>query len=60
LDESEELDDGNPVEFGQQYRQLLDCLPHLTVLGGCCGTDYRHIEQICHHVMPRRACMAER
>jgi methionine synthase I (cobalamin-dependent) len=25
-------------------------MPHLTVLGGCCGTDHRHVEQIC------RAC----
>jgi methionine synthase I (cobalamin-dependent) len=22
-------------------------LPHINVLGGCCGTDHRHIEQIC-------------
>lgn len=50
LDESEELDDGNPEELGLQYRQLLHRLPHLTVLGGCCGTDYRHIEQICDSV----------
>ncbi len=47
LDEAVELDDGNPEEFGQQYRQLCQMLPQLTVLGGCCGTDLRHIEQIC-------------
>ncbi|MCH9695500.1 MAG: homocysteine S-methyltransferase family protein [Gammaproteobacteria bacterium] len=50
LDESEELDDGSPEELGLQYRQLLDRLPHLTVLGGCCGTDFRHIEQICESI----------
>jgi S-methylmethionine-dependent homocysteine/selenocysteine methylase len=45
LDECEELDDGNPVEFGQLYRELKDRFPHLVVFGGCCGTDHRHIEE---------------
>jgi S-methylmethionine-dependent homocysteine/selenocysteine methylase len=51
LDESESLDDGNPEELGQQYRVLRELLPRLTVLGGCCGTDHRHVEAIaraCH------------
>ena len=47
LDEAEELDEGNPVELGAQYRKLMSKLPNLNVLGGCCGTDHRHIEQIC-------------
>lgn len=47
LDESPELDIGNPEELGAQYRQLLRGQPQITVLGGCCGTDHRHIEQIC-------------
>lgn len=47
LDESTELDAGNPVELGQQYRALRQRLPLLNVLGGCCGTDHRHIEEIC-------------
>lgn len=47
LDESTELDAGNPVELGQQYRLLRQKLPMLNVLGGCCGTDHRHIEEIC-------------
>jgi homocysteine S-methyltransferase len=46
LDAAPELDMGNPVELGQQYRDLRRKLPHLTVLGGCCGTDHRHVEQI--------------
>lgn len=46
LDQAEQLDDGNPVELGQQYGDLLARLPHLSVLGGCCGTDHRHVEQI--------------
>jgi homocysteine S-methyltransferase len=46
LDESEELDAGDPDELGAQYRDLLELLPRLTVLGGCCGTDHRHVESI--------------
>jgi S-methylmethionine-dependent homocysteine/selenocysteine methylase len=52
LDESTELDDGNPTEFGEQHHALLSSLTKLTVLGGCCGTDHRHIEAICEAVMP--------
>lgn len=46
LNESLELDSGNPVEFGIEHAQLKTRLPHLNVMGGCCGTDQRHIEQI--------------
>jgi S-methylmethionine-dependent homocysteine/selenocysteine methylase len=46
LDEATALDDGNPVELGGQYRALCDRLPDLAVLGGCCGTDERHIAAI--------------
>jgi S-methylmethionine-dependent homocysteine/selenocysteine methylase len=46
LDEATELDDGNPVELGLQYRELKAKLPQLNVLGGCCGTDHRHVEEI--------------
>jgi len=52
LDESTELDDGNPSEFGEQHQALLSSLNKLTVLGGCCGTDHRHIEAICEAVIP--------
>ncbi len=48
LDESPDLDAGNPDELGQQYRQLRQKLPNLHILGGCCGTDLRHVEAICH------------
>jgi homocysteine S-methyltransferase len=47
LDASTELDDGNPRELGAQYRALRKKIPGMTVLGGCCGTDFRHIEHIC-------------
>ena len=46
LNESPELDTGNPAEFGVQHAQLKSRLPQLNVMGGCCGTDHRHIEGI--------------
>lgn len=46
LDNSPELDPGNPAELAREHRELLARLPHLAVLGGCCGTDHRHIEAI--------------
>jgi S-methylmethionine-dependent homocysteine/selenocysteine methylase len=47
LDDAEELDDGNPDELGRQVAALKTVMPNLNVLGGCCGTDHRHIEAIC-------------
>jgi S-methylmethionine-dependent homocysteine/selenocysteine methylase len=52
LNEAPKLDDGNPRELGAQYGDLLRRHPHINVLGGCCGTDHRHIEEIA------RACKA--
>lgn len=46
LDAAEELDAGDPVELGDLYAQLLAKHPDLQVLGGCCGTDARHIDAI--------------
>lgn len=46
LDESDELDSGDKNELAQLYKSLKSRLPGLTVLGGCCGTDHTHIEQI--------------
>jgi S-methylmethionine-dependent homocysteine/selenocysteine methylase len=47
LDSAPDLDIGDPIELGRQYRDLRSRMQHLTVLGGCCGTDHRHVEQIC-------------
>lgn len=52
LNESATLDDGNPEELGNQYRDLKQRFPQLNVLGGCCGTDERHIEAICKACLP--------
>lgn len=52
LDECTELDDGNPDELGRQYAALRRSLPRLAVVGGCCGTDHRHIDAICRALAP--------
>ena len=46
LNESTELDSGNPVELGAHYAHLKKLLGCMNVMGGCCGTDHRHVEQI--------------
>jgi S-methylmethionine-dependent homocysteine/selenocysteine methylase len=43
LDNSPELDVGDPQELGRQYAELRRRFPHINVLGGCCGTDHRHL-----------------
>jgi homocysteine S-methyltransferase len=52
LDEADELDDGNPEELALQYAGLLGSHPHLAVLGGCCGTDVRHVRAIAAACVP--------
>jgi S-methylmethionine-dependent homocysteine/selenocysteine methylase len=47
LNEAPDLDAGDPVELGGEYRAMVRRLPQINVLGGCCGTDHRHIERIC-------------
>jgi S-methylmethionine-dependent homocysteine/selenocysteine methylase len=46
LDESETLDDGNPAELGDQFKEFIIRHHSIHILGGCCGTDHRHIEEI--------------
>jgi S-methylmethionine-dependent homocysteine/selenocysteine methylase len=47
LDEAPELDEGDPEDLGARYAGLRGQLPSLNVLGGCCGTDDRHVARIC-------------
>lgn len=52
LDESETLDAGDPADLGRRYRQLTRHMPQLRILGGCCGTDHRHVAAICEACVP--------
>ncbi len=47
LDESTDLDEGDPNDLAARYVALREQMPALTVLGGCCGTDSRHVAAIC-------------
>lgn len=50
LDESTVLDDGDPVEFGHFYAAFGRHLPNLRLVGGCCGSDHRHVGEACRHL----------
>jgi homocysteine S-methyltransferase len=50
LDAATELDPGDPVDLSQRYRALKASLPRMNVMGGCCGTDHRHIAAIAQAV----------
>jgi homocysteine S-methyltransferase len=47
LDAAPDLDAGNPVELGGQYGSLMRAFPQIRVIGGCCGTDHRHVAEMC-------------
>ncbi len=50
LDVMTELDDGDPEEFGALYGELAHLLPNLRLIGGCCGSDHRHVGAASRHV----------
>ena len=51
LDESPTLDIGDWHDLAQRYARLMPLMPNIRVIGGCCGTDHRHIGAICDHVL---------
>ena len=55
LDESTALDAGDPDELAADYLRLHDRLPQLSVIGGCCGTDERHVDAIAGAWLPALA-----
>ncbi len=52
LDASPDLDAGDPDQLAGEYRALRTLLPKLSVYGGCCGTDLRHLRAISRHLLP--------
>jgi homocysteine S-methyltransferase len=46
LDEAEDLDTGDRAFLAATTRDIQQLVPSLTILGGCCGTDARHVAQI--------------
>lgn len=53
LDGAPDLDEGDPAELAADYAALRARFPWINVLGGCCGTDHRHVAAICG------ACLAD-
>jgi homocysteine S-methyltransferase len=58
LDESETLDAGDPLNLGARYQRLRQSFPAMRILGGCCGTDHRHVAAICEACLPPPALSA--
>ena len=54
LDSAESLDEGDPDEFGALLVELYQLLSNLKVVGGCCGTDHRHVECVSRHLHARK------
>jgi len=52
LDESPTLDDGDPLELARDYMRLRAQHPGISILGGCCGTDARHVQAIADAFLP--------
>ncbi len=52
LDNSPTLDIGNMTDLAQRYMRVLPLLPNIRVIGGCCGTDHRHMSAIAHTCLP--------
>ena len=55
LDAASALDEGDPQEFGALYAGLRGLLPNLRLIGGCCGTDHRHITAAGHACLHHHA-----
>ena len=58
LDRSETLNSGDASDLGRRYLNLMRSFPAMRVLGGCCGTDHRHVAAICDACVPPRALSA--
>ncbi len=52
LDEAETLDTGDPADLAARYAELRARLPQLELVGGCCGTDHRHIAALAEAINP--------
>jgi homocysteine S-methyltransferase len=59
LDESETLDAGDPDDLAARYLRLTRKFPAMRILGGCCGTDHRHVAAICEACVPRMTAMSD-
>ncbi|MFA3915696.1 homocysteine S-methyltransferase family protein [Ruegeria hyattellae] len=45
------LEEGNPDELAGQYSDIRRSFPNMNVFGGCCGTDFVHVDKIAAAVL---------
>ncbi|MBD3679084.1 MAG: homocysteine S-methyltransferase family protein [Rhodobacteraceae bacterium] len=45
------LEEGDPVELGQQIGDVVRRFPQINVTGGCCGTDAPHLREVAKNVL---------
>jgi hypothetical protein len=55
---NQKRDAGDPADLGRRYRNLRQAFPAVRMLGGCCGTDHRHVAAICEACLPPAALSA--
>jgi homocysteine S-methyltransferase len=60
LDESSTLDDGDPLELAGDYVRLRAQHPWISIVGGCCGTDARHMQGIADALLATPGAAATR
>lgn len=53
LDEADTLDEGDPDELGAEVADQMRRNPAITVFGGCCGTDMRHLRSMAREVLQK-------
>ncbi|GAB3015809.1 homocysteine S-methyltransferase [Nocardioides flavus (ex Wang et al. 2016)] len=53
LDEAEQLDEGDLADLRETTRRLASDLPAVRIVGGCCGTDARHVAAMWDGWTPR-------
>ena len=51
LDEADELDEGDAEELGADVAEIVRRNPDITIFGGCCGTDMRHLRSMANKVL---------
>lgn len=52
------LEDGDPPELGRELAEALSDFPNVDIVGGCCGTDERHLDHIAAGVLEMRRAAA--
>lgn len=45
------LEDGDPVELGEQIGDMARRYPHMDIWGGCCGTCETHLDEIARNLL---------